>query len=99
MEGNRKLYSNLSEDRRKYEMGNCIDKCVGCKHAIPTEIPEKEGRQDSMWFTCLKYANPAAVWTRLLGCPMRTHSKSVGIEEKRNVDPLKASKQRARGIK
>jgi len=67
-------------------MTNLIDKCAGCGNIGEAEI-------------CKVYSDPPRVWTRLLGCPMRSHSKSVGVEEKAFADPLKASKKRARGVR
>lgn len=68
-------------------MGNCIASCTECGNILP----EKED--------CTKYGSPEAAWRKLGGCAMRTHRKDAGIEEKRRIDPLKASKQKARGVK
>jgi hypothetical protein len=77
----------------------CIDKCTGCNHTKLLSKSEEEGEATINSYVCIKYANPGGVWTRLGGCPMRTHNKTVAVEEKRYVDPLKASKQKARGVR
>ena len=53
--------------------------CMGCGKIV----------QDK----CTVYAAPEKQWTRVGGCPMRTHNREKLAEEKGFIDPLKASKR------
>lgn len=63
------------------------DKCNGC------------ARADFTLHVCKVYGNPAAQHRRLGGCAMRTHNKTVKSEDGKSIDPLKASKRAAKGVR
>lgn len=56
-----------------------IDKCFGCDRINALKL-------------CMRYAIPEAQWTRLGGCPSRTHNRKAE-KKTENVDPIKASKR------
>lgn len=62
-----------------------FEKCIGCGN-----LKDLTGA-----WVCGKYSNMEAQWRRG-NCAMSTHVKKQ-VQGKEFVDPLKASKQRARG--
>lgn len=62
------------------------EKCEGCNKLVEIE---------SGIFECKTYPNPAAIWRRG-GCALGSHIVKVK-EEKRKVNPLKASKRAKKG--
>lgn len=79
------------------EQVTCSKECYGCTHMQTAYVEEDQATLPT--YLCSIYNLPRAVWTRLGGCPMRTHNKTVGVEEKKSSDPLKNSKRKARGKK
>ncbi len=59
-----------------------IDKCVGCEN---TEME-----------FCRVYAYPKAKWSAG-NCPLNTHIKKAAEEQKKALDPIKASKRKIKG--
>ena len=45
---------------------------------------------------CGIYLEPTRQWTRVMGCSARTHNKVVSVEDKKQLNPLKASKRRVK---
>jgi len=56
-----------------------VDKCDTCKHVDPMGY-------------CNVYISPKARWSLLGGCPLNTN-RVVKEEEKKRINPLKASKK------
>jgi hypothetical protein len=48
---------------------------------------------------CTMYLEPLLLWSKIGGCAGRTHMREKPVENKVFVDPLKASKMKARGKK
>lgn len=86
------------------------NECINCEHIkkrkdlsskinflLSNELLEEE--------VCETLAEPNKQWTRLGGCAHRTHNKGIPIEKKgqppipKFIDPLKASRQAAKGLK
>src|SRR4030042_4644826 len=63
------------------------ESCWGCEN-IDKEVLPGGG--------CKIYDFPKRQWTRTEGCAARTHNKVVPIEDRKMLNPLKASK---RGVK
>lgn len=61
------------------------DACEGCKNLMPG--------------SCRVYDRPGVQHRRIGGCPMRTHNKQVKAEDGKFIDPLKASKRAAKGVR
>ena len=58
-----------------------IDKCTGCKLI--------EG------LYCKRYFNPEVLWKNTGNCPSATHMKAEVVEDKKKLNPIKASKRKA----
>ena len=56
---------------------------------VTLEIPEVR--------RCLAYINPVAKWENGKICPLATHVERKVEEEKKHIDPIKLSKQLAKG--
>jgi hypothetical protein len=59
------------------------EKCSGCGKANLLDVAQP----------CAIYQYPSRQWTRLEGCAARTHNKVVPVEDKKMVNPLKASRR------
>lgn len=66
-------------------MGRIVSECDGCGRVRDGE--------------CMVYEFPERQHGRLGGCAMRTHNRSKVVSEVGFVDPLKASKRKAKGKK
>jgi hypothetical protein len=65
-----------------------VDKCLGCDGIETGPEPGPS--------TCRRFLIPASKW-RVQNCPMASHIKKDVVEIK-NVNPLKASKRKSRGL-
>jgi hypothetical protein len=67
-----------------------IDKCEGCSRVLTGPEPGPS--------VCRAFLVPASKW-RSGNCPMATHLRKDLVEDKKRMDPLKASKRKAAGVK
>lgn len=74
-----------------YEHEPCIDKCNGC----PQQIVDV-GKGDTRHFICRVYVSPKAKF-RGGNCPMAVHLTRDTSRKAGKINPLKASKKKARG--
>lgn len=65
-----------------------IEKCVGCNRI---GVGPERGPA-----TCTTFFSPASKW-RIGNCPMASHVKRQAMKKEDFVDPLKKSKQMAKG--
>jgi len=60
-----------------------VEQCKGCAHAWDS--------------TCSRYRYPESKWEAGKTCPMATHIKKEVKKNTKSIDPIKASKAKAKG--
>jgi len=70
---------------KKEERFPIVKECEGCDH--------RDGRNGNF---CNVYRVPEGKWTGLR-CPMATHTKKKAVVAGKELNPLKASKRKAKG--